>query len=369
VSAVRTWWEGSPRRWPATSLWTLFWLANLAFQPLFDDRNRPLQWAVAVVVVVLFVPLYLAVELRDGPARRWATPATTVLAVLAVPFNSGASVLLVYAAGFAGAHLSRRAATRWLAGLTALLGLIVLFSTIPFPYRIIAFTPSLVLIWVIGLITVEAADGERENRFRNARVEYAATLSERERIARDLHDVLGQTLTGIVVRSQLAQRLARTDVDAGVAEMAEVEQAARAALTEVRATVSGWRFVEFDDEVAVARDALRAAGVELVVVRDPAVTLAPTAETALALALREAVTNVVRHSRATRCTVTLRHVDGPSGGRVELEVVDDGIGGAAAEGNGLSGMRERVAQLGGVLRRRGTDGTSLVVEVPAVVAL
>ncbi|GAA2570925.1 sensor histidine kinase [Pseudonocardia hydrocarbonoxydans] len=368
MSELRRWWEGSPRRWPASTLWTLFWLSMLFFQPIFDDRDRPLQWAVAATVVVLFVPFYLAVELRDGPARRWAAPVTTLLAVAAVPFNSGASVLLVYAAGFAGSFLSRRSAVRWLAGLTALLGAIALVSSIPFPYRIMAFAPSLALIWVIGLLTVEGVDAEREARFHRARVEYAATLSERERIARDLHDLLGQTLTGIVVRSQLAQRLARGDVDAGVAEMAEVEQAARAALTEVRATVSGWRFVEFDDEVAVARDALRAAGVELVVVRDAAVTLVPTAETALALALREAVTNVVRHSRARRCTVTLRHVAGADGGQVELEVVDDGVGGSATDGNGLTGMRERVAQLGGELRRRGTGGTSLTVELPAVVA-
>ena len=367
MSALRRWWEGSPRSWSAATLWTLFWLSMLFFQPVFDDRDRPLQWAVAATVVVLFVPFYLAVELRDGPARRWAAPATTLLAVAAVPFNSGASVLLVYAAGFAGSYLSRRSAVRWLAGLTALLGAIVLVSSIPFPYRIMAFAPSLALIWVIGLITVEGVDAEREARFHRARVEYAATLSERERIARDLHDLLGQTLTGIVVRSQLAQRLVRDDLDAGVAEMAAVEQVARAALSEVRTTVSGWRFVEFDDEVAVARDALAAAGVELVVVRDP-VALTPTAETALALALREAVTNVVRHSRARRCTVTLRQVPGADGGQVELEVVDDGVGGSATDGNGLTGMRERVAQLGGELRRRGTGGTSLTVELPAVVA-
>lgn len=368
MNRVRTWWEGSPRRWSGATLWTLFWLSMLVYQPIFDDRNRPLQFVVAAAVAVLFVPLYLAVELRDGPVRRWGPAATTVLAVLAVPFNSGASVLLVYAAGFAGSYLPRRAATRWCAGLTVLLGVIVLLSPIPFPYRILAYAPSLVLIWVIGLITIEAAESARETRFRSARIEQAATLSERERIARDLHDLLGQTLTGIVVRAQLAQRLVPADAAAGVAEMVEVERAARAALAEVRATVSGWRFVEFDDEVAAARGALQAAGVELVVARDPGVTLVPTTETALALALREAVTNVVRHAHARTCTVSLRHVEG----RVELEVVDDGVGGGAAEGNGLTGMRERVADLGGELRRRTsggdrTGGTALTVAVPEVV--
>lgn len=361
MSRLRTWWDGSPKRWPASTWWTLVWLAMVFYQPLFDDRNRPLQFAVAAAVIVLFVPLYLVVELRDGPVRRWAPAATTVLGVLTVPFNSGASVLLIYAAGFAGAHLSRRVATRWLAGLTVLLGGIVLLSTIPFPYRIIAFAPSLVLIWVIGLITIEAAESERSARFRTARVEQAATLCERERIARDLHDLLGQTLTGIVVRSQLAQRL---DGHAARVEMAQVEHAARSALAEVRATVSGWRFVEFDDEVAASHSALRAAGVELEVTRDGGVTLVPTAETALALALREAVTNVVRHAGARRCSVTLRQVDG----QVELEVSDDGVGGGSPDGNGLAGMRERIGALGGEVRRRARDGTSLVIALPTAVA-
>lgn len=364
ASAVRSWWAASPRRWSGSTLWTLAWLSIMVFQPLFDPDNRPLQFAVAAVVITLFVPLYLAVELRPGPLRRWAPAITTGLGVLAVPINSGASVLLVYAAGFAGSHLPRRAATRWLAGLTALLGAIVLLSPIPYPYRIFAYAPSLVLIWVIGLITIEEAEGARESRLRNSRIERLATLSERERIARDLHDLLGQTLTGIVARSQLAQRLADRDTAAAVTEMVEVERAARATLAEVRATVSGWRHVEFDEEIEASRRALTAAGVELTVVRDPAVALTPSAENALGLALREAVTNVVRHAHARHCTVALRRADG----RVELEVFDDGVGGTAQEGNGLTGMRERIADLGGEVRRLTGRGSSLTVAVPAAVA-
>ncbi len=354
--------------WRLLSLWPLAYLGFLVFQPIFDPTATVLDWVVVAVVVGIFVPIYVQAQRRPGPVRRWAPVLSTALGLLIIPINSGASVLLVYAASFAGSHQSRRSALRWMVGLTALLGLVVAVSTIPFPYRIWAFAPAAVFVWIIGLTCTTDADRERESahlRVDNARIEHLATLSERERISRDLHDLLGQALTGIVVRSQLAQRLARRDPDAGVAEMAEVERAARAALAEVRATVQGWRQVVLDDELAVAREALGAAGVELVVGRDPPVVLTPSVETALSLALREAVTNVVRHAHARRCTVTLRHRDSV----VVLEIVDDGVGGDPREGNGLTGMRERIAALGGSMTRGIRDGTAIIVTVPAAVAI
>jgi two-component system sensor histidine kinase DesK len=348
----------------ASTLWHLIWLGMLVFQPLYDEQNRPLQWTVALAVVVVFIPIYVLAHRGSGPVRYWALVATILLGVLAAPVNSGASVLFVYAAGFAGAGRTRRIALWWLAGLTALVVVLVLLSPIPMPWRIWAFAPSLVLVWVVGLVTIEEMEEDRANRIHNARVEHLATLSERERISRDLHDLLGQTLTGIVVRSQLAQRLTRADPEAGIAEMAEVEQAARAALTEVRATVSGWRQIDLDDELTVSRNALTAAGVTLEVTREPGLVLTPSAETALGLALREAVTNVVRHANARHCTVALHRVDG----RVVLEIADDGVGGETPDGNGLTGMRERIGALGGEVQRLARGGTALTIAVPAAVA-
>ena len=347
----------------ASALWHLIWLGMLAFQPLYDEQDRLLQWTVALAVAVVFVPIYVLAHRGPGPIRYWAPVATTLLGLLAAPLNSGATVLFVYAAGFAGGR-TRRIALWWLTGLTALVVVLVLLSSIPLPWRIWAFAPSLVLVWVVGLVTIEDMEENRANRIHNARVEHLATLSERERISRDLHDLLGQTLTGIVVRSQLAQRLTRADPEAGIAEMAEVEQAARAALTEVRATVSGWRQIDLDDELTVSRNALTAAGVMLEVTREPGLVLTPSAETALGLALREAITNVVRHANARHCTVALHRVDG----QVVLRISDDGVGGEAPEGNGLTGMRERIGALGGEVQRLARGGTALTIAVPAAVA-
>lgn len=348
-------------------LWPLLYLAMLVIQPLSDPATGAFQWAVVAGVVAVFVPIFVITERRDGTVRRWSPAISTLLGVLVFPVNSYAGVFFIYAAAFAGNHLSRRASTRWLIGLTALLGVIAVVSPIPFPWRLLAFVPSLCFVWIIGLASVEGADRRRAAdalRVEHARIGHLATLTERERISRDLHDLLGQTLTGIVVRSQLAQRLTRTDPAAGAVEMAEVEQAARAALTEVRATVAGWRHVALDEELAVSRDALAAAGVDLAVTRDPQLALTPSTETALALALREAVTNVVRHAHAGRCTVALRR----AGESVVLEVSDDGVGGDSREGTGLIGMRERIAALGGDVHRAARGGTALTVAVPAAVA-
>jgi two-component system sensor histidine kinase DesK len=363
-AAVRAWWDGSPKRWSRFTPLTLIWLSALLYTPLYDD-GRP-WWAIPVGAVVLvgYVAFYLAVDLRPSRLREHADWITAVLAVLVVPVNAGGAVLLVYAAGLAGAYRPRRVALRWMLGLTALLVVLTAVSTIPLPWRFWAFGPYVVLVWVVGLLSAEGTAAGRAAAIHNARVEHLATVAERERISRDLHDLLGQTLTGIVVRSQLAQRLATADPEAGKAEMAAVEQAAREALTEVRATVSGWRQVDVGAELVVARDALGAAGVELVVERDPDLVLTPSAETALALALREGATNVVRHAQARRCTIALRG----AGDQVALEIVDDGAGGGGRDGTGLTGMRERIAALGGEVRRTTHSGTALTITVPRAVA-
>ena len=364
AAALRAWWDDSPQRWPAVDLWSLVWLAALIYSPLLDPTATTALYLSSAVLTLAYIVFYLAVTLRPGPLRRWSPWITTAVAAVVVPINAGAAVLLIYAAALVGSFRPRRAALTWFVGLSTLDVLFTVGSPIPLPWRLWAFAPPLVLIWVIGLICLESAAERRAAQLRQAQVGHLATVAERERIARDLHDLLGQTLTGIVVRAQLAQRLASTDSAAGIAEMAAVEQSARAALSEVRATVSGWRHVELDVEMAAAANALGAAGVELNVARDPDLVLTPSAETALGLALREAITNVVRHARATRCTVRV----GGAGGQVTLHVTDDGVGGSVPDGNGLTGMRERIAALGGEVHRAGRTGTSLLVSVPAAVA-
>jgi two-component system, NarL family, sensor histidine kinase DesK len=175
-----------------------------------------------------------------------------------------------------------------------------------------------------------------------ARTELArlAAENERSRIARDLHDLLGHSLTTITVKAELARHLGSRDIAAALREIAEVEALSRRALADVRAAVTSYREVTLAGELASGRELLRAAGI--------AADFPATAEVANAEAqelfgwvLREGLTNVARHSHARTCTVRISdHA---------VEITDDGIGTAPGCGSGLSGLRERVEAVGGTL--------------------
>jgi len=168
--------------------------------------------------------------------------------------------------------------------------------------------------------------------------EVMAVVNERERVARDVHDVLGHSLTAISIKAELAERLMDVDPPRAAAELAQVRTLARDALAEIRSTVSGLRATRIDEELERARDALTGAGMRADLPREVDIVEVGN-RIVLAWALREAVTNVIRHSGARRCVVTL----GPD----LLVVTDDGGTPLGPEGNGLRGLRERVAASGG----------------------
>jgi two-component system sensor histidine kinase DesK len=196
-------------------------------------------------------------------------------------------------------------------------------------------------------------------------VEEMATLAERERISRDLHDILGHTLSVIALKSELASRLADRDPARAAEEIREVERVSREALSEVRSAVEGYRGSGLQGELRNAGRVLESSGVqlEMTIAAAPA-PMPPRQESVLALALREAVTNIVRHARAQRCWISVLEQEGA---RV-LTVRDDGIGvgmgRVAREGHGLTGMRERVAAVGGTVTIDGSQGMIVTVSLP-----
>lgn len=345
----------------------LVYLGNLLWGPIFDPGSDWRAWALAGAVVVAFVPMYAVAVLRPARTRWWATVPATVLGCLVTPFNAGAAVLFVYAGTFAGLSESRRVAMRWFLGLTALLAFFAVVSFVPIPWRLYGILPSLLFLWLVGTLQldwVERDRAESELRLRNARVEHLATLAERERIARDLHDLLGHSLTAIILRAQLTNELIDQAPDRAHTEAAEIERTARAALTEVREAVSGWRQASLDAELAAARTTLTSIGVAVDVRWDGKLAIVGPTEHQLALALREAVTNVARHAHASTCHIAVAAQDG----ELRLVVADDGVGGTPREGNGLTGMRERVAALGGRVDYLGATGTTVTIAVPLRVA-
>jgi two-component system sensor histidine kinase DesK len=181
-------------------------------------------------------------------------------------------------------------------------------------------------------------------------------VAERDRVARDVHDVLGHSLTVVATKAELAERLMDVDPERARDELRQIQTLTRNALAEIRATVSGLRVTRLDTELAAARTAFAAAEIDADVPTSGDV-VEPRHRLVLAWALREAVTNVVRHSGAHRCEIRLA----PDG----LSVIDDGRGlDEMVEGNGLIGIRERVERTGGTLvAGPGPDGTGTCVEV------
>jgi len=198
----------------------------------------------------------------------------------------------------------------------------------------------------------------------NEEIEQLAAVAERERIARDLHDVLGHTLSVIVLKAELARRLIERDPARAAQEIAEVEKTARTALTEVRETIGGYRSQGLPAEMEQARNTLQSAGVALAC-ESPLPHLHATEETVLCLAVREAVTNIVRHAHATHCS--MRFAKSPDGFQTLL-IADDGASPNLQEGNGLRGMRERVQSLGGRLSITTDPGVNLLIELPQTTA-
>jgi two-component system sensor histidine kinase DesK len=200
----------------------------------------------------------------------------------------------------------------------------------------------------------------RKLRKANEEVENLAKVAERERIARDLHDVLGHTLSVITLKSELAGKLIDRDPERAGREIREVEQISRQALTDVRDAIRGYRSQGLAAELVQAKSTLETAGLTVQCDAATTVKLPAMQESVLSLAVREAVTNVVRHARARTCRMRLEQQNGSC----RLEIHDDGRGGSNGEGNGLRGMRERVEMLGGTLQRSTEAGTTLTITLP-----
>jgi two-component system sensor histidine kinase DesK len=194
-------------------------------------------------------------------------------------------------------------------------------------------------VWVLDVV-------QEMDRTRGVQLQLAVA-EERLRFARDLHDVMGRNLSAIAVKSQLAGELVRRSRPEAADEVADISRLAEESLREVREVVRGYRSVDLTSELAGARSVLRAAGVSCTVQgEDAAGALPEPVQAALGWVVREAVTNVLRHSEAGECSIALATGEG----EVRLTVTNDGVvAGSAGAGSGLAGLRERLAGAGGAL--------------------
>jgi two-component system sensor histidine kinase DesK len=360
--------------------WAWAWLAYTGFlfiDPLMEPSLR--LWLATLTVFAIFYVIFSGYTTSIGegrPTRYWMIAATFVLGLATFPWNQGGSTFFVYTAAFLPYAVRSTRRILWL----FLIESLIIFAE-GYAFRFtdrhslfhISLAESLIAIFlllVIGCGNIFFAEQKRVDcLLRLAYEENAqlASVAERERIARDLHDVLGHTLSVIVLKAELAKRLMQTgdqqNIQRAAQEIADVETTARTALAEVREAIGGYRARGLASELEQARRTLDAASVTLLLESSPdaSLTLTPTEETVLSLAVREAVTNIVRHAEATRCTMRLFTTPD---GFYALLVEDDGRHSIQQEGNGLRGMRERVTGLGGRFSIRSEHGTALLIELP-----
>lgn len=357
---------GLPRR-GATLVLAGVWLVLLVPTVIDALTAGTASGRAAAVLIVVFAAVYLlgfwrlrATEASwPGVSRStWATPVLLLLTVLAVVLIGGAGLTLVPYLAVSGAFVS----LRWMPLWTLLVAGTAedLTRTVPQwsgqqGIGISALSAGFVLWGVFGMVLRQRAT----LRTQEAQAQLALS-TQRNEFARDLHDLLGHSLTVITVKAELAGRLIDDAPQRARSEIADLERLAREALADVRRAVDGYREITLPGELTRARTALAAAGIEAELPH--ALDEVPSGCRELfAWAVREGVTNVIRHSNAGRCQILVA-ADG-------VQIIDDGVGPAAiaVEGNGISGLTERAKAVGAtvILSTVEPHGGLLAVRLPA----
>ena len=353
-------------KWPWLDAVHLLWTIWVFITPMFSGGFTSRWMLTTLWSYPLFVLLYFATLLVSRRSAPLYAMAMIVLSfVLLRGYPSGISYFIF------GCVMLRtgcsRSTARYLVELAALnAAFIALASWIGYPWQTIAWVP--VITAIIGLIVnVERTSSEKDAALRlsHEEVRRLAATAERERIGRDLHDLLGHTLSMVALKSDLAGRLLARDPAAAQAEIAEVSRVAREALAQVRGAVSGIRAAGIAAELASAKLLLETDGVSFDYRLDDGFSganLPAAVESALAMTVREAATNIQRHARASNASASF----GMEQGEAVLRIDDDGRGGAIVPGNGLAGMRERIEALRGRLRvdAAARQGTCIEARVP-----
>lgn len=353
--------------WVMSSIWLVF----LIF-PLVAALNAPTAWvwrAVAIVLLLTFGVVYVRAFIRLGHHLSQAQQRSLgvsrflilgALTLATVPIIAWQAVgLLPFMVAFSSFFFTRRTALMVIAASLVLTGLGIVLGGPE-----LWILPGVVLLVGVSTQLVSTLDRHQDEQ---RELSTQVTLSaERDRVARDVHDVLGHSLTVITVKAELAERLMDIEPARAKEELAQIRTLSRQALAEVRTTVGGLRSARLEDELLTAQTVLADAGIHLAITGD-ASTVDPRHRTVCAWVLREAVTNVVRHSRATQCTVELTSSS--------VSITDDGRGLANSAlhdqqvnghrpGNGIRGLTERVEAVGGQLTMHaGPDGRGAALKV------
>jgi len=364
---IRDWFTPAPDSLVANSIrkgkspWVdavhLLWSIWVFVTPIFSGYSW--RWA---LLTLLSYPVFIFIYASCCVAPRrygWRyAAALLVMALALLPWYASALTYFIYGCiMLRGCNMGLR---RYLVALLAL-NVVCLVEAwlLHYVWQAVVWIPFTTIVIALAVYAERVSDEkDAELRLSHDEVRRLAALAERERIGRDLHDLLGHTLSLITLKLELSRKLFDRDPEAARREMTEAERVARHALSEVRSAVSGIRATDLAAELASARLILESSGVSFECSALPP-SLPVDVERCLALVLREAVTNIARHARATQAKASVS----VAGQVLQLCIEDDGRGGVTSHGNGLSGMHERVRALGGVVLVESPAGRGTRVQI------
>jgi two-component system sensor histidine kinase DesK len=354
-------------------LWSRFVLMYLAMatSATIYFMGSPPPWQAVPVLLTAFVTAVLGMRTTFNLTVPWLErlpfwPSYIALVVLCLALPAVAGSEWAFNSAWASAATGWIGG-RWVAARLLTIGVVVAVAAWQDQHEPTLVAWLAIIGILVGFFTSQARrqydmfEALQESRRERARL---AVADERDRIARDLHDLVGHSLSVIAVKTELARRLVKMDPVKAEKELADIDTVVRRALSEVRQAVTNYRQPTLAGELASARRAAASAGIDCRVESPDSWSLPAPVDGALAWTVREGVTNVLRHSRASHCTIKLSLVDCVA----EVAITDDGVGPSTSrQGNGLTGLAERAEALGGSMTSgpSGTSGFCIRVRVPA----
>ncbi|RST72526.1 sensor histidine kinase [Siminovitchia acidinfaciens] len=369
---MESWFSLFPRnKWLSIYAWIIFCLLPFFF--IFRSSSE-IEISIGITLLLLYFLSYMFSYKfsKSGLVYMWVSFEIVINVIMTLLF--GYVYLSIFTAFFIGN-------IRNPVGFYIIYGLHIAFTVgaivAGFFIEINLFLPQIhfIIVSVLGTVLLpfnlyyrnKQINLEGQLEHANERISELIVLEERERISRDLHDILGQKLSLIGLKSDLAGRLIKRDPQAAEKELHDIRQTASTALREVRELVADIRATKLENELVRTKQMFKAAEMDLKIEGNPSFAHIPgIVENVLSMCLKEAVTNVVKHSRATACCITFEQLPN----EFVIMVEDNGIGmesgGTMQPGSGLRGIRERLEFVNGNLQVEGEEGTRLTIRVPVV---
>lgn len=322
-------------------------------------------------LIAFFIVTYRQLYASSGTKHFtfWFILQLAIIIVLGIFYSPYNAFMGFFSSFFSGWYKNKKSFSWAISGLAASVAISVLVHFSELQIQDLVFFLPFICVMVFMPFGVRSVnrkiDLEKQLDQANERIRELVKREERMRIARDLHDTLGHTLSLITLKSQLVAKLAEKKPAQAIQEAKEIEVTSRSALKQVRELVSDLRVYSISEELVQVETILKAAGIQFFCQNDGDLRgLTPLAQNMISLCLREAVTNIVKHSQATQCEVRIADTKGG----VTMAIRDNGIGFEIEkqQGNGLKGLKERLALVNGSLSSSGERGSELTIKVPFI---